>query len=75
MPCPTVILTVGLFLTVRGGVPLILTIVPVFWGFIGGSAAVLLSVPTDSVLLAAGVLLTLGNSVTLKKTHASGPRH
>jgi Family of unknown function (DUF6064) len=74
VPCPTVILTVGLFLTVRGGVPLILTIVPVFWGFIGGSAAVLLNVPTDYVLLAAGVLLTLGNSVTLKVI-ASGPRH
>jgi hypothetical protein len=28
-------------------------------GFIGGSAAVLLAVPTDYVLLAAGVLLML----------------
>ena len=58
VPCPTVILTVGLLLTVRGGVPLILTIVPIFWGFIGGSAAVLLNVPTDYVLLGAGALLT-----------------
>ena len=58
VPCPTVILTVGLLLTVRGGVPLILTIVPISWGFIGGSAAVLLNVPTDYVLLGAGALLT-----------------
>ena len=58
VPCPTVILTVGLLLTVRGGVPLILAIVPISWGFIGGSAAVLLNVPTDYVLLGAGALLT-----------------
>jgi hypothetical protein len=59
VPCPTVILTVGLFLSVRGGVPPILTMVPVLWGFIGGAAAVLLNVPTDFVLLGAGVLLML----------------
>lgn len=59
VPCPTVILTVGLLLTVRGGVPLILAVVPVVWSFIGGSAAMLLNVPTDYVLLGAGVLLTL----------------
>jgi hypothetical protein len=29
------------------------------WGFIGGSAAALLKVPTDYVLLGAAVLLTL----------------
>jgi hypothetical protein len=59
VPCPTAILTVGLFLSVRGGVPPILTMVPVLWGFIGGAAAVLLNVPTDFVLLGAGVLLML----------------
>jgi hypothetical protein len=46
-------------LSVRGGVPPILTMVPVLWGFIGGAAAVLLNVPTDFVLLGAGVLLML----------------
>lgn len=34
----------------RGGIPPLLAIVPVLWGFIGGSAAVLLDVPTDYVL-------------------------
>jgi hypothetical protein len=57
VPCPTVILTLGLFLTARD-VPLRLEIVPVAWAFIGGSAALLLDVPADYALLGAGVLLT-----------------
>jgi hypothetical protein len=57
LPCPTAILTIGLLLTVRGGAPLSLSLIPIAWAFIGGSAAVLLSVRTDYVLLAAGVLL------------------
>lgn len=52
-------MTIGVLVTARGGVPLTLAIVPVFWGFVGGSAAVLLAVPTDYVLLGAGVLLTV----------------
>ena len=59
LPCPTAILTIGVLVTARGGVPLTLAIVPVFWGFVGGSAAVLLAVPPDYVLLGAGVLLTV----------------
>jgi len=58
IPCPTAILTIGIFLTARGGVPLTLAIIPIVWAFIGGSAAVLLEVPTDFVLLGAGLLLT-----------------
>jgi hypothetical protein len=58
VPCPTVILTSGVLLTVRGHLPLALAIVPIVWGFIGGSAAMLLAVPTDYVLLGAGILLT-----------------
>ena len=57
LPCPTVILTIGLLLTVRGGAPLSLTPIPILWGFIGGSAAALLEVQTDYALLAAGALL------------------
>jgi hypothetical protein len=41
----------------RGGIPPLLAIVPVLWGFIGGSAAVLLNMPTDDALLAGGALL------------------
>jgi hypothetical protein len=52
-----VILTIGLLLTMRD-TPVSLSFVPVLWGFIGGSAAILLDVSTDYVLLAAGTLLT-----------------
>ena len=57
VPCPTDILTIGALLTSRGRVPAGLTVVPAIWAIIGGSAAVLLTVPTDYVLLGAGVLL------------------
>ncbi len=57
VPCPTVILTLGLFLTARD-VAMRLEIVPIAWAFIGGSAALLLNVPADYALLGAGVLLT-----------------
>jgi hypothetical protein len=56
VPCPTAILTIGVLLTVCRNVPAWLTIVPALWAFIGGSAALLLKVPTDYVLLAAGML-------------------
>jgi hypothetical protein len=59
LPCPTVILTIGVLLTARS-VPLALAIVPVLWAFVGGSAAFLLDVPTDYVLLASGVLMIFG---------------
>jgi len=57
VPCPTAILTIGALLTVRRGVPVWLLIIPALWGFVGGSAALLLRVPTDYVLLAASVLV------------------
>jgi hypothetical protein len=57
VPCPTDILTIGVLLTSRGRVPAALGVVPVIWAMIGGSAAVLLKVPTDYVLLGAGLLL------------------
>jgi hypothetical protein len=59
LPCPTAILTMGLLLTVSGKIPFGLAVVPIVWGFIGGSAATLLDVPTDYVLLAAGMLLLI----------------
>jgi Family of unknown function (DUF6064) len=57
LPCPTVLLTIGLLLTVPGGVPLTLAVIPIAWGFVGGSAAILLDVQTDYGLLAAGGFL------------------
>ena len=59
VPCPTTILTIGVLLTVRDRVPLSLSVDPILWGFIGGSAAALLRVQTDYVLLAGGVLLLI----------------
>jgi hypothetical protein len=57
VPCPTDLLTIGALLTSRGRVPAAMAIIPIAWGVIGGSAAILLAVPTDYVLLGAGVLL------------------
>jgi hypothetical protein len=57
LPCPTTILTIGVLLTVQGCVPVGLSVVPILWAFIGGSAALLLDVQTDYVLLAGGVVL------------------
>jgi hypothetical protein len=58
VPCPTAILTIGVLVSARGHPPLTLAIVPIVWSFIGGSAAALLEVPTDYVLLGAGIALT-----------------
>ena len=56
VPCPTAILTIGLLLTMPEP-PARLTIIPALWALVGGSAAYLLQIPTDYVLLGAGVLL------------------
>ena len=59
VPCPTALLTIGLLLTATGGMAISLTIVPILWAFIGGSAAFMLDVPADYVLLASGVVLVV----------------
>lgn len=59
VPCPTAILTIGVLITARAGPPTRLAIIPALWAFIGGSAAILLGVTADYVLLAAGLVLTL----------------
>jgi hypothetical protein len=59
VPCPTTILTIALFLTSVDGTALRLAAIPTLWAFVGGSAAVLLNVPTDYVLLIAGVLIAI----------------
>ena len=70
LPCPTVILTIGLLLTLRGRLPWSLTLIPMVWGFIGGSAAVLLQVQSDYVLLAGGALLL---AVVIAQSIRRGP--
>lgn len=49
-PCPTTIFTLGMLLMVQGRTPLHLTVIPLIWSLIGGSAAWLLAVPEDASL-------------------------
>lgn len=57
VPCPTTILTVGFLLAADLPYPHAATVIPVLWAFIGGSAAFLLGVRADLMLIAAGVAL------------------
>jgi hypothetical protein len=59
VPCPTGIFTVGLLLTTANRPPIPVVVAPVLWAVIGGSAALVLGVATDYVLLACSVLLVL----------------
>ena len=54
-PCPTTIFTLGVFLSAVGRRLAVLAI-PLLWSVVGGNAAVLLQVPQDYGLIAAGIL-------------------
>jgi hypothetical protein len=56
-PCPVTIFTFGVLLLADAPVCRWLLVVPVLWSLIGGSAAVLLRVPQDWVLLLCGLTL------------------
>lgn len=56
-PCPVVIFTFGLLLMTTSRVPAWVLVLPFLWSLIGGSAAVLLAVPQDWVLMASGVVV------------------
>lgn len=56
-PCPVTIFTLGMLLLTRD-LPLMLLVIPVLWSLIGGSAAILLQVPQDWLLLASGFIAT-----------------
>lgn len=58
VPCPTTLITTGLLLA-SSGVPRAVSLVPILWAAIGGSAAVLLGIRADLALLVAGALLVL----------------
>jgi hypothetical protein len=55
-PCPVTLFTFGLFLLAKPPLPVSLLIVPVAWSLMGGSAAILLSIPQDWLLLASGFI-------------------
>lgn len=57
-PCPVTIFTFGVLLT-SVSVPAGVVVIPLLWSLVGGSAALLLGVPQDGVLLACGVGATL----------------
>jgi uncharacterized protein DUF6064 len=59
VPCPTTLFTTGLLLAAAPPVPRVLLIIPIAWSLIGGSAAVLLGMAPDLMLLIAAALLTL----------------
>jgi hypothetical protein len=59
-PCPLVLTTLGLFLLAGRALPRPLWWIPIGWSLVGGSAAVLLDMPQDWVLLLVPVLLLLG---------------
>ena len=57
VPCPTVILTIGFLLGSNLRVARWLTVIPLVWTFIGGSAAFLLGIRADLVLALSGLAL------------------
>jgi hypothetical protein len=54
-PCPMTIFTFGVLLMASSPVPWWLLVIPVLWAVVGGSAAVLLEVPQDWMLLGGGL--------------------
>jgi hypothetical protein len=65
-PCPVTLFTFGSLLLLRSSVPWILLAAPVLWSLIGGSAAFLLGVPQDWLLLFSGVLTVAAVLVSRK---------
>ncbi|WP_038944630.1 DUF6064 family protein [Bradyrhizobium japonicum] len=55
-PCPVTIFTFGMLLLTIRPIPRLLLIIPILWSLIGGSAAILLRVPQDWVLLVSGIV-------------------
>jgi hypothetical protein len=55
-PCPVTIFTFGMLLLTIGPVPRWLLVIPAVWSLIGGSAAILLDVPQDWLLLLSGCI-------------------
>ena len=53
-PCPVTIFSLGLLLLTTAPIPRVLLIIPVLWSLVGGTAAFLLNVPQDWMLLFSG---------------------
>jgi len=73
LPCPTTIFTAGLLLLASSPSP-ILSVVPIIWGVIGGSAAILLGVSADYALpIAAAVLVAFQLQTSRPPSSSSRP--
>jgi uncharacterized protein DUF6064 len=57
VPCPTTILTIGFLLAADRPLPRLIVVVPIVWSVVGGSAAFLLGVRADLMLLGTGFVL------------------
>jgi len=57
VPCPTTLLTTGLLFAARSPVSRLLLLIPLAWSLIGGSAAILLGMTPDLMLLIGAGLL------------------
>jgi len=72
LPCPTTILTFGLFLWAVPPLPLSVVAIPAPWSLLGFSAAMSLSVTEDYGLLIAGVLATVFIAAARRSHRVSG---
>ena len=59
LPCPTTIFTLGILLTTKKSVPLILIIIPMLWSILGFSAALSLDIFEDTGLIISGVVFLI----------------
>ena len=66
VPCPTTIFTVGMLLTCRRP-PAVVSIIPVLWSLVAGSATWSLGVPADVVLIVCAPLLA--GYVVVRRLH------
>ena len=55
-PCPVTIFTFGLLLMTTGPISYWLLVIPFIWSLIGGSAAILLDIRQDWLLLVSGFI-------------------
>ena len=69
-PCPLVIFTFGLLL-LTDRARLVLLVIPALWSLVGGSAAFLLHVPQDWLLLASGLLVAVALMMERRQEGAS----
>jgi hypothetical protein len=58
-PCPVTIFTLGMLLLTASPPSGYLLAIPLLWSLIGGSAAILLQIPQDWLLLASGAITAL----------------